>query len=325
MAAGVKHTWLLVLAACGTPPAPPPSHHGGAKPALERGLDFERGRGTPRSYPSAIAVYRDACGDGCGDLKACDRLYELATSSRGVLMDELDLIQLASRLCDRHDPRGCIDAMLAGTRDEAAVDPYKTTEDAVAACEKGSLGACEIVLMAGAFNIGGSGTVDERNASAAEKMCTLGELEGCTEALRHYRVECSEPIEACVETQAKSAEASKMPDVAAEMRAILERTTDACHDGDPDACSALDKPLPRLALCEAGDYAVCVKLASEGDARAKQVACAAGADANCGKPGRSTDHGFVGTVPQLRKLCTESGDQRVCDLVTQLTQPRRCP
>ena len=323
----MKRALLLVLAACGTPPARPPSRHGNAKPwsAFDRGLDFERGRGTARSYPSAVAVYRPACQDGCGDLAACDRLFALAESSRGVLMDDVELIKLATRMCDRHDTRGCIAAMLAGTRDEDAVDPYKTTEDAVDACDKGSLGACEIVLLAGAFNIGGSGTVDDRNANAAEMMCTLGDLEGCTQALTHYRVQCSEPIDACVETQAKNAEAEKMPDVAREMRAILKRTTDACHDGDADACAALDQGLPPLALCEAGDYAVCVKLASEGDARAKQVACVAGADAGCGKTGRPTHHGILGVVPQLRKLCTDSHAQQVCDLVTQLTQPRPCP
>ena len=261
--AAVK-AWLLVLAACGsTPPKPAPSHHA-APPVsqLERGLDFERGRGVARDYRRAVAVYRDACRDGCGELASCQRLFKLAAVDRGVVIDGREMATLATRLCDRHDMNGCIASLLMGVRGEDAIMKPEP-EEGEKACEAGDLGACQLIEFSAGFNFGGSSTVEERAHRAEEKACQLGDLDGCVERMKHEQNECGEQeASACIEAKlamlrtgwgASAEDQRQFDEMAGELRAIAHTTITACTDGDADACEAIHRDIPRAQLCDAGD------------------------------------------------------------------------
>jgi TPR repeat protein len=329
--------WLLVLAACGsTPPKPAPSHHA-APPVsqVERGLDFERGRGVARDYRKAVAVYRDACHDGCGELASCRRLFKLAAVDRGVLIDGREMATLASRLCDRHDMNGCIASLLMGVRGEDAIMKHQP-EEGLKACEAGDLGACQLIEFSAGFNFGGSSTVEERAHRAQEKACQLGDLDGCIERMK-YEVNACEGQEAsaCIEAKlamlrtgwGSAAEDQKaFDDMAGELHAIEHATTTACTDGDADACEALHRDIPRVQLCDAGDYDACEALAKAGDDHAKQLACAAGIDVGCAVklPPRVAPRDYAQSLLFLRQQCTQMKSQQACDLLAKETAPARC-
>jgi TPR repeat protein len=329
--------WLLVLAACGsTPPKPAPAHH--AAPAVsqvERGLDFERGRGVARDYRKAVAVYREACRDGCGELASCQRLFKRAAVDRGIVIEGREMATLASRLCDRHDMNGCIASLLMGVRDDTAIIK-RGPEAGLKACEAGDLGACQLIELSAGFNFGGSSTVEDRGHRAEEKACQLGDLDGCVERMKHELNACGEQdASACIEAKlamlrtgwGTSADDQKQFDeMAGELRAIAHTTITACTDGDADACEAIHRDLPRAQLCDAGNYDACRKLAESGDDHAKQLACAAGIDVGCAVkvPPRVAPRDYAQSLLFLRQQCTQMKDQQACDLLAKETAPARC-
>jgi hypothetical protein len=328
--------WLLVLAACGSTPKPAPSHH--APPAVsqvERGLDFERGRGVPRDYRKAVAVYREACQDGCGELASCQRLFKLAAVDRGIVIEGRAMATLATRLCDRHDMNGCIATLLMGVRDETAIKKPEP-EEGIEACEAGDLGACQLIEFSAGFNFGGSSTVEERAHRAEEKACQLGDLDGCIERMRREQLDCGDQeASACIEAKlamlrtgwGTSAEDQRAFDeMAGELRAIAHTTITACTDGDADACRAIHRDIPRAQLCDAGDYDACRELAEGGDDHARQLACAAGIEVGCAVklPPRVGPRDYAQSLLFLRQQCTQTKNQQACDLLAKETAPARC-
>jgi len=329
---------LLLLAACGSSPKPAPSHHA-AQPAsaVERGLDFERGRGVPRDYRKAVAVYREACGDGCGELASCQRLFRLAADERGIAIGGREMATLAGRLCDRHDMNACIASVLMGVRDETAIAEHDLdSEERLKRCDGGDLGACQLVQFSGGFNFGGSSRVEERSHEAATKACQLGDFDGCIEAMKHTIFDCGEKeVGACIDWLAKSlhdgmgssAEAQRMADEdEAELRDLAKRMTTACTDGDADACAVIHHDVSPAQLCDAGDFGACEKLAKEGDDHAKQIACAAGIDVGCAikVPPRIAPRDYAQSLLFLRQQCTQMKNQQACDLLAKESAPQRC-
>jgi TPR repeat protein len=328
--------WLLVLAACGSSPrpAPAPSHHAAPAAGVERGLDFERGRGVPRDYRKAVAVYREACGDGCGDFASCQRLFRLAGDDRGIVIGGREMAILAGRLCDRHDMNACIATVLMGLREETAF-MAREPEESATACDGGDLGACQLVQFASGFNFGGSGTVEERGHRAEKKACQLGDLDGCVEATKHELMLCETDANACIDADlarlrggwgSSAQEQHDFDDMAAELRDIVKRTVTACTDGDVDACAAIHRDIPRAQLCDAGDYDACEKLAKDGDDHAKQIACAAGIDVGCAikVPPRIGPRDYAQSLLFLREQCTRMKNQQACDLLAKESAPQRC-
>jgi hypothetical protein len=330
--------WLLVLAACGSSPkpAPAPSHHAGPAAGVERGLDFERGRGVPRDYRKAVAVYRDACQDGCGDLASCQRLFRLAADDRGIVIAGREMATLAGRLCDRHDMNACIASVLMGLRDETALPHIADKDKQVDTCEAGDLAACQLVMFGASFNFGGSSAVEEREQRAAQKACTLGDADGCNTVAKHWQYECGgKDLLACIDARAAEtrAEMTGHPEFLdgydrdmAELRDAVKRTITACTDGDVDACAAIDHDVPKPQLCDAGDLQVCEVLAKEGDDHAKQIACAAGIDVGCAikVPPRIAPRDYAQSLLFLREQCTKMKNQQACDLLAKESAPQRC-
>lgn len=320
---------LAVCGACGSAPPPAPSHHAAPQVAqVERGIDFERGRGVPRDYRKAVDVYRAACHDGCGELASCQRLFRLATDDRGVVMPGKEMITLVGRLCDRHDENACIGAVLVGLRDETAIPHIEDKDKEVETCERGDLAACQLIMFGASFNFGGSSTVEEREQTAAQKACMLGDPDGCTTVAKHWQYRCEgKDLLACVD--AETAEWAKEPELAkdaAELRDVVKRAITACTDGDRDACEAVGKGIPPAQLCDAGDFDACRKLAEGGDAHAKQIACAAGLDAKCDVkvPGQPDVRVVAEFLRFARQQCEKEHDQKMCDELAKQTALPRC-
>ena len=317
---------VLVLAACGSAPPPAPAHHAAAPVAqVERGLDFERGRGVPRDYRKAVEVYRAACHDGCGELASCQRLFRLASDERGVVMPGKEMITLIGHLCDRHDENACIGAVLLGLRDETAIPHIEDKDQQLDTCQKGDLAACQLIMFGASFNFGGSSTVEEREQAAAEKACLLGDLDGCNSVASHWQYECEgKDVIACLDTM--GAEEPSLAKEYAQTRDLVKRTITACTDGDPDACHAIDKDIPPPQLCDAGDLDACQKLAKAGDDHAKQIACAAGLDVGCTvKVPAQPDARAVGQFLQFaRRQCQKEHNQQMCDELAKQTALPRC-
>jgi hypothetical protein len=321
---------LLLLAACGSTPPPAPSHHAVASVAqVERGLDFERGRGVPRDYRKAVEIYRAACHDGCGELASCQRLFRLAGDDRGVVMPGKEMVTLVGRLCDRHDEYACIASVLVGLRDERAIPHVEDKDKLLASCEAGDLAACQLTIFGASFNFGGSSTVEEREQTAAQKACLLGDVDGCVTVAKHWQYRCEgKDLLACLD--AETAEWVKddagLAKEAAELHDVVKRVITACTDGDRDACEAIGKDIPRTQLCDAGDFDACRKLADDGDAHAKQIACAAGIDAKCDvKVPAQPDARAVGEFLRLaRQQCDKDHNQQMCDELAKWTALPRC-
>jgi hypothetical protein len=304
---------LLALAACGSTPPPAPAHHAPPPVAqVERGLDFERGRGVPRDYRKAVEVYRAACRDGCGELASCERLFRLSGDNRGVVMPGKEMVTLVGRLCDRHDANACIAAVLIGLRDETAI-PHVTDKDKqLDTCEAGDLGACQLVMFGASFNFGGSSGVEEREQRAARKACTLGDPDGCNTVAKHWKYDCNDKdLLTCVDD---------------DDRDVVKRVVTACTDGDADACEAIGKNIPPAQLCDGGDFDACQKLAEDGDAHAKQIACAAGLDVKCDVkvPAAPDARSIAGFLRLAREQCQKEHNQQMCDELAKQTALPRC-
>jgi hypothetical protein len=329
--------WLIVLAACGSPPVAAPAHHVPSTTSrVDRGLDFERGRGVRRDFTKAVEIYRASCHEGCGDLASCQRLFRLGGNDRGVVMSGREMLTLAGRLCDRKDENACIAAVLFGLRDETAIPQFEKGKD-VEACDAGYLAACQLVMFGASFNFGGSSGVEEREQTAATKACLLGDRDGCDTVTKHWTYECEgKDLGACLDAKlvdwtsdlgSDSSTRRDLENELAQIRGVTGRTITACTDGDVDACKALDKDLPPAELCDAGDFAACSKLAEQGDAHAKQRACAAGADAGCDlKVPRQPDvRALAGFLRLAREECEKQHNQSMCDELAKQTAIPRCP
>lgn len=329
---------LLLLAACGSAqPKAAPSHHA-VQPvtSFERGIDFERGRGVPRDYRKAVAVYREACQDGCGELASCQRLFRLAADDRGVVIGGREMATLAGHLCDRHDMNACIATVLMGLRDETTLPHIADKDTQVDTCEAGDLAACQLVMFGASFNFGGSGTVEEREQRAGQKACILGDPDGCNTVAKHWEYQCGgKDLLACIDARAAEtrAQLTSHPDDLrgydrdmAELRDVVKRTISACTDGDVDACAAIDRDVSKPQLCDAGDFSVCEVLAKEGDDHAKQIACAAGIDVHCAVkvPPRVAPRDYGQSLLFLRQQCTRMKNQQACDLLAKESAPPRC-
>jgi TPR repeat protein len=317
----------VACAACGSTPPPAPAHHAPAPVAqVERGLDFERGRGVPRDYRKAVEIYRAACHDGCGELASCQRLFRLASGDRGIVMPGKELLALVSRLCDRHDMNACVAAVLIGARGDDVIPHVDDKDKQVEQCEAGDLAACQLTMFAASFNFGGSSTVEEREQRAAEKACTLGDPDGCNSVAEHWRNECEgKDLVTCLDALGAE-DGGALAKEYAETRDIVKRAITACTDGDVDACDAVGKELPPAQLCDAGDFDACRKLAEAGDAHAKELACAAGLDAKCDvKVPRQPDaRAIAGELQFLRGHCEKQHEQEMCAELAQLTAVPRC-
>jgi TPR repeat protein len=302
---------LLALVACGSS-SPPPAQpqHTAPKDAIDPARAYELGKGVARDYRKAAALYGERCRDGCGDLAACKKYFSLAGKQRGVVLAGDKVATLAGAMCDRGSTMGCFAAIFLGVRDDS-----KFTGKASDKCEHGDAEAC---LLVGAFNFSGSSSVEKAETRAREKACELGVMEECSKMFEHA-CEGAKSAMACVENAEQDAlhetdaDTKKLrEDNAQHLRITMMRLGTECDGGDVDACEGLPgREVDPMARCDAGDYGVCKRLGSEGNAQAAEVACRAGLGGSCGVEEKAPAAAIDGFMRLITDQC-QHGDPKAC-------------
>jgi hypothetical protein len=246
----------------------------------------------PRDYRKAASLDRDACDDGCGDLRACDGLFELVIASRGAV-PVLDDVGTLARMCNRGDAIGCAALRVVGLHgliDTSAPQP--------GTCAGGDDSACAVDLWH-PFDLLDDPYVHaipdppevvvqhHRDSIAAElelgagAMCRRGLDKACRSVIAYAVRLCDGRMGAgCVATASKRLRSWGIdPAPLAYAWTAVQR---ACDRGDADACALVPGHAVALSeVCDAGDYLACAELAAKGDDHAAAVGCAAGLTGLC--------------------------------------------
>ena len=283
---------LVAVAAC----APDVSKKTSAPPlnrstvgglSLEDARAYELGATKPRNYRAAAKIYGDLCVAGCGSAAACGKYIELASRSRGVVLDGIEVARIVGAMCDRGSLLHCFLAAYAGLRPGTVLDRAKPE-----ACAAGDADTCMLIVMS---TNGDGSTAESTRADAEARACRLGVLEACISIVRyHHYVED------------------------ADVAAATTTVNAACAHGDADACEVVPgKANTPATLCDAGDYGVCDKLAERNDAgrafvdrssHAAQVACAGGRGELCDpeRPRATSLEGAVRTLKLMTQACNHT-------------------
>jgi hypothetical protein len=209
----------LVLAVCLTACS--------SKPTLSSARRLENGTDTPRDYRAAVALERDLCAGGGGELAACDAYLWNVRSNVGDLYNMTRDMPIAHGACARGDLFAC---------EEAHDPPALDGDDLQRMCDRGDGHACATLAMD-----------DHTEALENPKDARMAQL-ALASARRACRVG-GDPREKllCGDVVARGGDG--------DARAKLDG---ACDDGDAEACAQLPgRAIPASELCAAGAAGAC--------------------------------------------------------------------
>jgi hypothetical protein len=309
----------VVVAAVSCSPSPLPILSSTGSAAMDDPRAYMLGRGVPRDYRKAAALYASRCREGCGDLAACEAYLELGLRQRGIPTNQATFT-VAARLCDRKVSEACWIALLAGIRGEEALEQVPMGSELEALCDGGDVRACRAELDTD-LGMSGSGSHQSRMHRLAEKVCLEGNhLPACIESMKSMFLSCdADRGQPCVDERVAWHTENQLD--SAPTKQIWARVQAACAEGDADACSVVPgKEIDARLRCEAGDYVECNRLAQDGDVKAAALACAGGLTERCVPPVPS---GTYGVPPFVREQC-EQGQKDMCEVIAKVSPPR-CP
>jgi len=107
---------FVVVAACSAPPSAHPPPPPATPTPFEQAVAYERGHGVTRDFRKAGELFGKLCGGGAGELRACDKLLEVASR----FADDRGDPETMRRMCDRGDKLACI-IELPGGKDDISV------------------------------------------------------------------------------------------------------------------------------------------------------------------------------------------------------------
>lgn len=226
--------------------------------ALAHARALELGDGVARDYAAAVAVYRDACGDGRGDASACGAVIRAVMFARGADQDRAAAERLANQVCSaRRDAFGCMMTELFARSERDIPEPLRGTVfdviEHMAPCDRAHMSECFATMAGRALDLGDSSAASHRQAERDLRLCRVGIAEACGDIVDGARY------------------GGSMTGAAGE---AAQRLQAACDAGEAYACSLAPdrKPVPPGELCAAHDYEACAEAGCAGDPAARQLA-----------------------------------------------------
>jgi hypothetical protein len=279
-------TRWLALAACHAAGDSALANHV-APVTMELADAYEMGRGVPRDYRRAAAIYLELCLATCDNSEACQRWYEMVAAFRGVAIVGRDYVRVAWAMCARGNPFACENGHMV----PADLEPQ------IARCRAGAHDACEYASR-------------HRGVELLVDACAAGMAKHCNEVFRFYTSDCAVRDRACVAGKI----AALAPENARRLRLAYDTLVTRCDRGDAEACANLPgREVAKAARCDARDYHICFQL--HDDARAHAVVCSAIPDCDS-----DDDHSLREAQLEMGAAtgrCAD-GDALACETATRL-------
>lgn len=238
---------------------------------------YERGDGVPRDYARAFERHVAACGDGHGDLVACDMVLDAIHSARGTANDDRRFV-LQRTYCAAGDDINCLrhwsiewdlvdpelDATAASSpKDKARRAAFEAALSRIeAACEGGNGRACAAMEE---LNLGDVDFEEYSRDRRNDMACRAGFIDRCDALLWKLR-DCAVWLTTDSAACDRVVTAWRSDPVHRAQLAAYERLDAMCDAGEARACDVIPgRALPDDDLCTAHDYAACATLACFGD------------------------------------------------------------